>query len=1085
LNINNGVESRYAVEGNTGLDFIFQEGDMVGANLIDAYDPNEKDPAKWDIVPYVAPSLPFKYTSNNEWKSDAELGIGNYLFTFPFNPKDNGRAAAQFELPRIQQYNGEDLNQIIADNNKAVGAVVLYEGQTEAKVSLKNLYTYPKFILNFDNGEKINKITKVVLKYSDKVIYKGGFHHADVAEMFNAETIENWLKLSANKGKTEEDYWAEKTTKDFIIDEDDADYAQVKDFGMPQESDYLIVEMGENVKLESNTSNKYAEIRLMMPSVDDFYNTGITMYVVTDNGTYKKALNANACTFKGTTPTEKITTALARSKSNTITVSAKGWVAGTDLGNIVTTADDWNDLVAVYGDSKKYAAVGGTADFNVSILSDDFALTSDLKMPKVAEFIINTPISVEGEVTLNNIKVTDVLTVEKGATLTTSATFVAEEVEVEEGANLVFAEKFNSNNKVVEYDGVEVVKNYGTVTVPAGVIAGFELHNLKKGSVLNVEAAASRAATEAGVVYLTGINQGTINNNGIINVIDHPQWNGTDFENKAVNADYGYEQDEDGIWDGQPTVNNKGEFNANAYAINNGLFVNEGVLSSNFTGSSKFYNYNELDVKAEAYTFIDSNEGTIVLAETDPADFTIYTAGKEGTIKYTAGKKAVDLSTSPVNYLIAAGDVTISKTFIDTKGTTATTDDVVTALPTLEMIAGGSITVTKDAAKLTNLIITAGKCSVANEFTVANVTIAEDASLTIPAEGKFHVSSSTIADGIEGEGNLYVNGTLNFTSVKNDTPANSLPENVTVGKLGKVTAKAEDKEYVENVVDDMVQAWWAAVIKPGSTLFGTAYFTTNPYDVNAFAKFIYEASTNNWTETETALALIGEDGWDLISTEQTQAGITKALIADYDRFEAAVDRYIIAYTADATADATFQKTYIDEETGAFESTYAAKVTNVDDLYYTQEMAMRDLRAKLVGATTLAQFNSTKSIYKVITDAELTTALSKQASKATGACAYIWAENTCPLYHVATAAAKYSPNDWDLKWDIEVFSVNDKFDNLATVQSWVKYADMKGATTEATVAANYVETAPTWEYTAEQVKAAFGAVKVVIEVTVAP
>ena len=48
LNINNGVESRYAVEGNTGLDFIFQEGDMVGANLIDAYDPNEKDPAKWE-----------------------------------------------------------------------------------------------------------------------------------------------------------------------------------------------------------------------------------------------------------------------------------------------------------------------------------------------------------------------------------------------------------------------------------------------------------------------------------------------------------------------------------------------------------------------------------------------------------------------------------------------------------------------------------------------------------------------------------------------------------------------------------------------------------------------------------------------------------------------------------------------------------------------------------------------------------------------------------------------------------------------------------------------------------------------------
>ena len=35
LNTNNEVESRYVVEGSTALDFIFEEGDLIGANLID------------------------------------------------------------------------------------------------------------------------------------------------------------------------------------------------------------------------------------------------------------------------------------------------------------------------------------------------------------------------------------------------------------------------------------------------------------------------------------------------------------------------------------------------------------------------------------------------------------------------------------------------------------------------------------------------------------------------------------------------------------------------------------------------------------------------------------------------------------------------------------------------------------------------------------------------------------------------------------------------------------------------------------------------------------------------------------------
>lgn len=1084
LNTNGEVESRYAVEGNTALNFVYEEGDMIGANLIDVYDPDYKDePEKWDITPYVAPSLPFKNIGDNQWKSDAELGVGNYLFTYPFNAKDNGRAAAQFELPRVQKYNGEDLNALIEANNKSVGAVVLYEGQTEANVSLKNLYTYPKFVLNFDNGEKINKITKVVLKYTTPVVYKGGFNHAEIVDMFNAETIEEWLEDADNKGKTVADYWAEKSTYDFIIDEaDDADavFGDLKAYGKPETTNYLIVEMGEAVKLESNTSNKYIEIRLMMPSVEKFEDQAyadIVMYAVTDNGTYKVELEPASCLFKGTTSAEAIEQALWRSKSNTLRIDPKAWTKGEDLGNIVTTAEDWNNLVSVYGDSKKYAAVGGTADFKVSVLCDEFALTKDLKMPKVAEFIIETPISVEGNVTLQNVNVNNTVTVKKGATLTTSASFVANTVEVKEGANLVFASKI-VDEELVPYTGVTLVENYGNVTVPAGVIANFDLRNYKKASVLNVEAAASRVAAEAGVANLTGINQGTINNNGIINVVDYPGWS-SDFDNKAVDEAYGYEQDEDGVWNGFPTINNKGEFNSKAVAVNNGLFINEGTLSSNFISGNTITNNGTVDVKAKAVTFIDENNGTIILAETDPEEFTIFGTAK-GTIKYTAGKTPVNLSTSPVNYLIAAGDVTIAKTFInigaDKKAGTA--DDVVTALPTLEMIAGGKITVTKDDAKLTNLIISAGKCTVANEFTIAKVTIAKNASLTIPEEVKLNISSATISGANSGEGILKVDGTLNFTVAKGDSPLAALNSTVSVGKLGSVTAIAEDKAYEDTNLDYLVKRWYGAM-KLGNLEDNSvkAANFTNPYNVEAFANFIkYSLEHTEWVENGYAEELVGEDGWNLLDTdlETIKEKLKSIYSTETTGFVASVDRKIVGEKPTGEDLTDLKELYIDKYGKLIQS-----VTLVDDLFYTKDMAMRDLATKLADADK-STFDSKKKIYTIIS--ELATALNNtESAKYT----YIWAETTCPLYDVAAVAKKYTPNEWDTKWDVDVFEKAEEFDNLKTVQTWVKYADMKGATTEATVAANYVETAPTWEYTAEQVKAAFGAVKVVIEVTAAP
>ena len=135
LNTSSEVESRYAVEGTTALNFVFEEGDMIGANLIDApiakdsypagVSFNPEDPATWKIVPYIAPALPFENIGDETWKSAGELGIGNYLFTNPYNPEDKDRSAAKYELPIVTKYDSKNPNAHIEAYNKAVAATIL------------------------------------------------------------------------------------------------------------------------------------------------------------------------------------------------------------------------------------------------------------------------------------------------------------------------------------------------------------------------------------------------------------------------------------------------------------------------------------------------------------------------------------------------------------------------------------------------------------------------------------------------------------------------------------------------------------------------------------------------------------------------------------------------------------------------------------------------------------------------------------------------------------------------------------------------------------------------------------------------
>ena len=134
------ADTRYSVSDNMVISF--EAGDKLGACIIDEYDPDpaKQDPKDWKVIPSLAGNYPFTF-DGSVWKSDIELGIGHYLFVYPYNKSDNNRAAASFELPVVQElYDTEDgpvvLGAAIQKGNKAIAATVMYEGDTEKDIKM-------------------------------------------------------------------------------------------------------------------------------------------------------------------------------------------------------------------------------------------------------------------------------------------------------------------------------------------------------------------------------------------------------------------------------------------------------------------------------------------------------------------------------------------------------------------------------------------------------------------------------------------------------------------------------------------------------------------------------------------------------------------------------------------------------------------------------------------------------------------------------------------------------------------------------------------------------------------------------------
>ena len=792
LKTGNSVDTRYAVEGDAGISFTYEQGkDSIGAAIIDQYDPKEADkPENWEIIPSLAGNFPFVYQGSDEWKSDYELGVGHYMFVYPYNKSDNNRAAVKYELPVIQKmYETEDgpqvLNAAIEKGNKAVAVTLLREGETLADVSMKNLFTYPKVTINFDNGEKVTTVSQVVLKAegAQKFIVKGGFDHRRVAALFgwNSEYTGFSVKNDFWNSATKSVDWDKVDTYDFLLKEGGADEA----YGKPETSDYIIVKFPNNtkVKLDANTQNKYVEARFMMPSLENFTaDNKITMYVYTDNGIYKAPFNDKSFSFKSTTSNDAKKYALQRSRGNALTLKAlNSSDKAPRVDNIVTTVEDWNALVDTYGNT--------TVGQPIAIVGTDFAFNENVKMPSKCVFTIKSDVAVDGEATISNVTVDGTVTVEKGATLTTSGSFYAETVE--NNGTLNIAPAYNEKKEVVNYGrtdgyrnvlGVEAVINNGVLNVEEETVATFKLLNKKGAKIENKgEITISDKETDEG-------NFGVINNSGTINT--------TGFTNCAR------EYNPAGtVVINEPTINNEGRIISQGTFTNYATIMNNGEITCDAATSGTIVNENAglIDSAKDMITYITTNNGRIVVYKSNPGS-DIKVPNQDGTVEYTASEASIDFTNSIVT------DVIASKTFAITK---------IGNIKNVTMTAGGTLTI---PAAIENLTVNGGTVELDSNISTGMLTVAQKARITVPA-GKV-----LYAEAMDNKGSILVSGTFRTNVASNEAglvQADGKNANIEFGYDPNQAAEEEAQE----------KAYKAALVKALTYYMNNSYNYKKTYSV--------------------------------------------------------------------------------------------------------------------------------------------------------------------------------------------------------------------------------------------------------------
>lgn len=1039
LKIVEDVKSRYGVdESNRGtLNFKYENGDQIGAAIIDRFNENAAtDPTKWPVISSQGGVCnPFVYNATaGEWSTINSIGVGHYIFVYPYNKTNVQRYAVAYNLPVIQElYQDEkgevDLNAAIEKGNQAIYSTLLTADDLEVSATMRNMFAYPLFRVNIDNGEKVNTVSQIVLQYggtnerenpNNSFVVKSGLNHDVVYKLFADDKESGFYD-----GETEATDWDKVQTADLLLDENGKSFVEGGEIGT---SHYLIAKFpeGTSFKIDGNTSNKYVDVRFMIPGAMDDTADGINkayegmkMHIYTDNGIYTINDVAEAIDFSKTTDKEVKERVFARNSSYSLTLNKNAVKAGED-NYIVTTVEDWNKLVKDYGASKNYT----DKPLKVSVIGDDFAFNADTEFPTVAKFLVGTPVKVQGEVEISNVKVEATVTVEEGATLTTSGTFSA--TKIENKGTLNIAPAYDKDQKVETYNA-GTISNYGTLNINKETVASFALFNAKGATVENEgEITVTDASETIDEKQLYG-NVGTINNNGTIK--------SAGFVNAAPEKEYDKSKEEEVVVN-MPTIVNNGTIRSTDETLENaGTIKNNGTLTCRSLGG-KITNSGVIESPVKAITYItDNNGGKVVVYTAIPNDNVVIT-NANGTVAYTATAATVSFVNNNIKSIV--NDLTIEGT---------TTISNLGNIATLNVEGDATLTLPANAA-IANVNANAD-LTLASSLTVGQkLTVAEDVTVVVNAGTTLTVSETMVNEGL-----IRVAGTFNAVKMNGkESGAGTVEEsgsNTSQVIWGGYEAPLTGKQQtMKNAVVEWAKYWstWMDDQPTKST-----YYAGNPFD---YSKFVTTMNVNSGS-------------WSTCKANLIAAGFTEANLAATNAVEPAEFAEAVTNFLKTKKEAAEAKLY--DKDGKFVMNFGKR----PDLY---KADMKDLYSNMClsinnqsNIDTYFGNDATLAAYVWIDQANVFAKLQAKTP-------YVYIYDGCDLDKVMEVIASVSDDVWKNLFEISTLTDTK---TMAGVKEWMQYAanctdsSVNGQAAK-NIAATYATAVRSWDYSDDQVAAAYKA-----------
>ena len=696
-----GVESRLSAgEPGAAISYDFEAGDMVGSAIIDQYIPgaNKTLDEKYQVVEWASTNQPWTF-DGSEWTINHTMVEGKYLFYYPYNENNNSRGPVQYSIPVMQDLSDKTTGEFnpkaaIEKYGMSIGYQFITKDDLTASSEMYPLFAYARIIGQVDNAYAGGEIEKVVLQSATPFKLAGQLNHKAIETIFKAS-------------KTVKDFkWTSyNKTADFALGSTNGYY----DAEQNSTSTVMVGKFPAGVSMTSDAQGiKSFETYMVVPAQ---FVSNLTAYVyMTDGRVFTGSING--------------TTEFKCNVSKKLTFGLVPTASGAN--EIIAAQEDWNE------------AVNKMSKNTTFIIADpDFTITNDMKYSEDYKITISGNVNVSGnDVTMQNVEATTI-TVLEGAKLNADVTVKANIIN--EGEVVVAA---NPESKAVKAYQIAAIENAGTLTVEKNAIFATALTNKKGATVVN-----------AGEMTISGTNNGTIENAGTIYVAANAT-----FVNDEVEFEV---EDSEEVILNTPTINNKatGKFRADGVFTNKAKFVNEGILScKNNAGSivnsltsdngTGFKAAGEIDAKNGSTTYITTNDAKVVVYAMKQANMTIN--GGDGSVEYTATNATETVDESIVTDIIATKDLEIKWSNKD-KGYGFANLTVTNA-------AKVKLTAPADKSLSVNTLNVKGNATIASNFTVTTLNVAEGAIINVPAEYALTVST------IDNKGTISVVGTLNATA---------------------------------------------------------------------------------------------------------------------------------------------------------------------------------------------------------------------------------------------------------------------------------------------------------------------------------